>query len=125
MKLFYISLLSLASANKIIKNVNIPACRNCVFYRPDVYGDEFSSPYSRCEKFGEKNIITNKIIYDFAVQCRNDETKCGIQGKYFENEQNAELRMLYYKWKKNLPYYVLLSFVTIYVIAITNNISSK
>ena len=94
MKLSYISLLSLASANKIIKNVNIPACRNCVFYRPDVYGDEFSSPYSRCEKFGEKNIITNKIIYDFAVQCRNDETKCGIQGKYFENESSDRYKRI-------------------------------
>jgi hypothetical protein len=106
----YILLLSLSVSATKIKNINVPACRNCIFYKPDVYGDEFGSPYSRCEKFGEKNIITNEIKYDFAEDCRKDETKCGIQGRYFD-ETNSELKMLYYRWKKNLPYVFIIMLI--------------
>jgi hypothetical protein len=33
--------------------------------------------------FGETNLITGEIEYDYASMCRHDNTKCGIDGKYF------------------------------------------
>ena len=93
MKLSYL-LLSAVNSGKIIKNINIPVCRNCIYYKPYVYGDEFSSMYSRCEKFGEKNIITDEIKYDYVDDCRKNESKCGFEGKYFEEEKDIDFKRL-------------------------------
>jgi hypothetical protein len=76
-------LFSVVNCEKFIKNINIPSCRNCIHYKPEIYTD-FDSTLNKCEKFGEKNIINGEIRLDFADSCRNDETKCGHSGKYFE-----------------------------------------
>jgi hypothetical protein len=34
-------------------------------------------------KFGEKNMITGKIKYDYAIDCRNDVSKCTKIARYF------------------------------------------
>lgn len=81
-----------ATCSRIIRNTNIPSCANCVYYKPTTFNNEFASNYNKCEKFGEKNIITNKIKYDYADLCRLDEDKCGPKGIYFEEEKNI-------KWK--------------------------
>ena len=95
MKLSYLlCYLHLVNSEKIIKNINIPSCRNCIHYKPDMYHNDFTSPYVRCEKFGVKDIITDKISYKFADYARNDDALCGKEGKYFEEEKNIDIKVL-------------------------------
>lgn len=98
--LFLLFAATRTSAEKIIKNINIPSCKNCIHYKPDPYNIDFTTIYNRCEKFGEKNIVTDKIKYDFANVCRDTELKCGMEGKYFEEEKNINLKL----WKHNFTY---------------------
>jgi len=34
---------SLVHSEKIIKNMNLPACRNCIHYQPDPFYNDFTS----------------------------------------------------------------------------------
>jgi hypothetical protein len=96
-------LLSITNSEKIIKNFNIPACKNCIYYKPNTLYGGFTSPFNKCTKFGEKDIITGKITYNYADDCRNDEAKCGKEGKYFEEEKNIHMKELAYRFASNLP----------------------
>jgi hypothetical protein len=62
---------------------------------------------NKCNKFGDKNIVTDKITYDFADQCRNDESKCGKEGKHFIEEPNINMKILKYSLLKNMPYGII------------------
>jgi len=92
-KVLFISLLYIKNikCENIIVNKNIPACRNCIYHKPN--RNDFTSTLSLCEKFGEKSIITDNIEYEFVNRCRNDESKCGKNGKYFEEEPNIQLKI--------------------------------
>jgi len=95
MRSTYLLLAAVANSEKTIRNINIPACRNCIHYTPAIYSRGFTSSFSRCEKFGEKDIVTDEIKYDFADSCRKDESKCGKDGKGFVEETNIERKI----WK--------------------------
>lgn len=86
----------------IIKNAGAPSCKKCVHYNPSFYS-EYSSDLNRCKYFGTKNIQSDEIEYDFASLCRGDENKCGLNGKYFEQEANVEFKILLHSFVKNLP----------------------
>ena len=60
-----------------IRNSNKPACIDCNHSKnfPD---------YDKCKKFGEKYITTGYINNEYNIECRNDESKCGINAKEFE-----------------------------------------
>ena len=98
---------SLVQSERIIKNINIPACRNCIHYQPDPFYNDFTSLLNKCNKFGDKNIVTDKITYDFADQCRNDQSKCGKEGKHFVEEPNINMKILKYSLLKNMPYAII------------------
>ena len=98
---------SLVQSERIIKNINIPACRNCIHYQPDPFYNDFTSLLNKCNKFGDKNIVTDKITYNFADQSRNDESKCGKEGKYFVEEPNINMKILKYSLLKNMPYAII------------------
>ena len=71
-----------------IKNKNSKLCINCINFIEDKTNYPYDTPpdntlYGRCKMFGEQNIITGEIKHDFASLCRYDNTKCGIDGKYF------------------------------------------
>ena len=91
---------------KIIKNINVPSCRNCIYYKPSYYND-FSSTINKCEYFGTKDIHTNIINYDYADLCRADENKCGLDGKYFIEEKNIESKIFLHNIKKQSPLVLL------------------
>jgi len=93
----YLLLFLSVNSEKIIKNINIPSCKKCIHYKPETYNFDFTSKYNKCENFGEKDIITNKIKYDFAEICRSTESKCGNNGKYFEEEQNLDMKIFIHK----------------------------
>ena len=84
--------LNIIQGNKIIRNMDIPSCRNCIYYKQFKY-DDYSAKLSKCERFGVNDIITNKIQYDYADLCRNDESKCGKDAKYFEEDKNVKLKI--------------------------------
>lgn len=94
------------NSSKIIKNIDIPSCKNCIYFKPSGY---IPDSLSRCNKFGEKNIITDEIKYDFADYCRNDEKKCGIEGKFFERDSDINLTIKNIKkyWNQNYPYFTV------------------
>ena len=93
----YVSLFASLNAENTIRNSNIPSCRNCVFYKP-LANRDFSCILSECEKFGEKNILTNEIRNDLVKICRIDETKCGVKGKYFKEEKYIHFKI----WKHSI-----------------------
>ena len=99
-------------SEKIIKNNNIPLCRNCKYYKPSIASNDFMSKLSICEKFGELDINTGKINDDFADLCRKDEDKCGRLGKYFEKQNYISSRIVSYNILSNLPYTIYISLIT-------------
>jgi hypothetical protein len=113
MKITYFLLFKLAYCDKIIKNINIPSCRNCVHYKASTYNNEFTSLLNTCEKFGEKNIVTDEIKYNYADTCRNDETKCGHEGKYFEEEKNMNMKILKHSILSKLPTIILFNIIIV------------
>ena len=118
MKLLYL-LVAFVNCEKFIKNININSCRNCIHYIPS--NNNYDSYLSKCEKFGTKNIITDEIIYDFADSCRNNEEKCGNEGKYFEEEKNINLKIYKNKLVNNITSITSVSFLILLLISIIFN----
>lgn len=81
--------LCLLGPHRLIKNVNIPACRHCVHFSPD--------GYPKCALFGEKDIVTNEIDYSWAETCRQDETKCGKKGAFFEKDETLGIYLKHFR----------------------------
>jgi len=117
MILFLYLLFSLVNSEKIIKNINIPSCKNCIHFQPSIYNKDFTSSLNRCIKFGNKNIISDEISYDFADLCRNDELKCGYEGKYFEEEKNINLKILKHSLLTNLPNFFIITLFSFIIIS--------
>ena len=109
------------SSEKIIKNIkintikdiNYPSCRNCVYHKPSSFSSDYSSSMSKCEKIGEKNIITGKITYDYVDRCRDSESKCGKEGKYFEEEKNLNMKIFNHVFISNLPNTIFVSLLVL------------
>ena len=95
----------------IIRNMNVPSCKNCIYYKPNIQSNDFTSILSKCEKFGNKDIVTDEITYDFASSCRNDESLCGKQGNYFELEKNIEIKTLKYVILRNIPNIIMTTII--------------
>jgi hypothetical protein len=74
----------------IIKSKN--HCINCVhvkpFKHPNLDYDEIYEKYPpspKCSIFGEQDVVTGEITYEYAFACRFDNSKCGKEGRYFSN----------------------------------------
>jgi hypothetical protein len=117
MKFLYL-LFTVANCSKIIKNINVPSCKNCIYFNPPYYTNDFTSSFSTCEKFGKKDIITDKISYDFADSCRRDESQCGQSGKYFYEEKNINFKVIKHTLTVNSPYFLVLFVYLIYIVQI-------
>ena len=115
----YPILLFMTDQKQIIKNLNIPACKNCIYYKPPNY-DDFTSSLSRCKKIGIKDIITDEINYEFTSSSRNDETKCGEQGVYFVEEQNLTIKIMNHYLQRNFPIIFIISAVALYYAVLIN-----
>ena len=110
MKILYL-LMPIIYSDKIIKNIYIPSCRNCVHYKPYHSTSDFISTFNKCHKFPNKNIITNKIYYDSTFTVRNDENKCGNEGKYFEQNKNIQFKIFTHKIISIIPSVLLVSLI--------------
>ena len=81
-----------------IKNNQYPTCQNCNNYRPNL----LSHSLLKCSQFGNKNVITGDITYDYADLSRMNSEKCGLEGKYF-NETSLSFKALQIAFIHNLP----------------------
>ena len=86
---------SISSKSLQIQFPNIPACRNCIYYKPSNYYVNFESKSSQCCRFNVIKTIKNITKYDLAIKCRQDENRCGQKGKFFSKEININ----YKYWK--------------------------
>ena len=82
---------SLAISNKLyrnqnIKNSEIPLCKNCFYFYPNFEGENIIYEKSLCIKYGNKNIVSGEVSYEFANDMRHSESKCGLNGKNFEDK---------------------------------------
>ena len=100
---------------KIIRNNEFPACKNCIHYRPRLFDGDFTSGFNKCEKFGVKNIVTDKITYNYADACRNDENLCGHEGKHFEKQPRLWLKKL--KHRMFRPFTLFCTGSIVYLVA--------
>ena len=71
-----------------IKNTNLNTCINCIHFiehKTNYPYDDLSNDkkYGKCKIFGEKNLVTGEIEYNYAFESRKHQTLCGINGKYF------------------------------------------
>ena len=105
-------------SEKIIKNINMPACKNCIYYKPRMLDTDFTSTFNICEKFGTKNIITDKITYDYADLCRRQDDKCGEEGKQFKKEPYIKLKIMKHWVISRMP-------LILFSLVIFNAIASK
>ena len=60
-------------------------CKNCIHFRPTRYSIDFASSAATCNKF-------SKPMY--ADICRINPSKCGREGKYFEEEPHLHRKIL-------------------------------
>ena len=95
-------------SKNFIKNIQTPECKHCIHYQPHDFTFGELSPYNKCSKFGEKDIINGKIEYYIAKNCRKDEEQCGNEGKYFEKDDFSQIKQYYYLGKSYSPYVGLL-----------------
>jgi hypothetical protein len=83
-----------------------------------MFDSDFTSTFNTCQKFGNKNIITDKITYDYADLCRQQDDKCGKEGKYFENDPYIKSKIIKHRIISRMPF-ILLSLVIFNAIAST------
>jgi len=75
-------------SSSFIKYNNLPSCINCVHFIKDTSNYPYDPPpndkrYGKCKLFGYQNMVTGDINNEYAMECRNNENKCGEKGKYF------------------------------------------
>lgn len=90
MKYIFLFLQVIATFSKrVITNYNVPACKNCVFFKRSISFPNFSH-MAYCTQFGNKDVLMGKIKPDRALNCRIDENKCGIAGRCFYERKACE-----------------------------------
>ena len=66
-----------------------PFCINCKFFIRHENNYPYDpvpndSIYGKCKKFYSVDLITGSVIHELAKECRNDNKKCGIDGKEYK-----------------------------------------
>ena len=71
----------ITSRPPVIKNLQYPICANCINFIGHTnnypYDPIPENIYGKCKKFGDVNIVTGDIQYDFAQMCRKDDKNAG------------------------------------------------
>ena len=80
--------LILRTLSSYVKNLHDPICINCAHFIK--YSNNCPTDFipvdkmGNCIKFGNKNLVTGEIKYDYAFICRKDIDKCGEEGRFFK-----------------------------------------
>ena len=114
------------NCENFIKNVNINSCRNCIHYKA-AYHNDYNSDLNRCAIFGENDIITDEISYNFVKYCRENENECGKKGKYFEEDKFVKYKIIKHALISNttLQLYILTLITNSYLVYLIYNKNYK
>lgn len=63
-----------------IKNMDKPICKDCKYFKYDPLYNDYGM--GRCTKFGKKDLISGKIIFEDVILARTQD--CGVNATYFE-----------------------------------------
>jgi len=66
---------------QFIKNAKVPVCLECAYF--------IQGKINKCLKFGEKNVVSGKVIYVNAETARSTENMCSGNGIYFEKNKTV------------------------------------
>jgi hypothetical protein len=69
-----------------IVNIEKPICALCVNFvasKSERYEDYGYEKVGKCGLFGNKDLVSGKIVYDYAIHCRTDKKKCSDNGVHF------------------------------------------
>ena len=69
--------------NKYIINSALPECRNCKHFMPH-NSEQHKYSLATCLLYGQKDIISGKITFEFAQHVRNRDGQCSREGLNFE-----------------------------------------
>ena len=78
---FLILIRKLSTERLFIRNKELPICANCLHFIKYTYDDPFAG--NRCKKFGEMDVITGAIKYDYAEVSRLGDDNCGKKGSHY------------------------------------------
>ena len=67
----------------LIKNMDKPICKDCKYFKLDMTYKDYH--FGQCTKFGKKDLISGKIIFEDVILARNQE--CGENATYFEKKE--------------------------------------
>lgn len=76
-----------------ILNYNVPICSTCKFYKRQ-----------KCTKFGKKDVVTGKVKFSDAYDCRKSNDKCGQHGTFYMYEKNHTFRNAFDDFTYYSPY---------------------
>ena len=68
-----------------ITNLLKKPCIECKNFQKNYNDSKKSSEInlSTCSEFGYKDLISGKVIYDLATECRTNKFKCTVEAKQF------------------------------------------
>lgn len=73
---------------QLITNYKAPNCQTCKYYKQfSIFSDK--KKFSQCMKYGERNVVTGQIYFEFAKDVRRNTEKCGPDGSQYE-EKNGK-----------------------------------
>ena len=86
--------LSCIAGKIFIRNLELPSCLNCLHFIKHTNNYPYdpvpsNTEYGMCKMFGEMNMITGAIEYDYAKHCREDNSKCGKLGSEYMNSKEV------------------------------------
>ena len=70
----------------VIRNLNHPACINCVHFVSDHSNNHV---FAKCKLFGDMDVVTGSITYDYVKLCRDNDAKCGVNGTFYEEKTKS------------------------------------
>ena len=76
-------MLSKILKKQVIRNGAAPVCKNCVYYIPNKERN-----YIRCMKYGNKDVVTGEVEFDYAFYARSKPDMCGLEGRSFQLESS-------------------------------------
>lgn len=72
---------------KGILNHGLPECRNCKHFMPHE-SEQHKYSLATCLLYGQKNVISGKITFEYAEHVRNRAEQCSKEGLNFEPISN-------------------------------------
>jgi|1048.fasta_scaffold30582_2 hypothetical protein len=63
-------------------------CVNCAHFIPHEqnypYNPRNNELYGKCALYGKRNVVSGRVIHQYADICRSDDKMCGIDGKNYQ-----------------------------------------